>query len=901
MDSQRRFPRQKLPELHVIKNAASGRWAEILTTLTSLSAEALTGKKCPCLRCGGTDRFRVFDDFAIQGGVICSHCHSKRCADGLATICWANGVELRDAIKLVAVHLGLMPADDPSGASAAGAVTTRKVVPAPKPQPPKAQPPRATQPIAQPAPIAATTHPAPEAERPHPAKDLTFLEWNPSLVEMWCQKKQPITPEAIQRIGGRLARYQSSIPCIALPIYGVQLADAEPVGWVIYHLMGGQLPSKDGLVTKKVTFGSQAGVLGLVGRLRDKSTRRIKTEGPTDTLAMISVNPESTDCVFCNAYGADEHPEKNLSWLASLVEKTNCVTIHDADAAGERGAARWANFFAATAADSRVTKLPFEVTESKGRDLRDWLREGHTATEFDALAAAAEPVTHSTPKLDIDVIEQIDDPHRLARLNLKFYKDEYGGDLKYWRDEWMRWKNNRYKMMSSSEFEGKVNKRIKAEFDRHWYEEYQEYQEWRKSAEFDPDEDKGPPFAKKVTASILRDTLKAMQSQCLMSGDIELGTWIDGREKRKYLACNNGILDIQAFIDQQPGKDYFLKHSSNWFSTACLEYDFREDADCPKWLKYLEEVTEGNEEKIRLLQEFVGYILSPENNRSKFLALEGDGGNGKSVFVNGVQAIIGSANMSSVSLTRMGERFGTFSTLGKMLNVCHESSDLESPAESALKQFTGGDPMSFEQKGKDPFETKPTAKLMITWNEPPRFKDKTDALWRRLLVVRFERRIQNPNTQLLDPEYWVKTGEVSGMLNWALHGLARLEKRGFTVSTDMNDRIEGLRTANNSARNFIKEFYTYEDDKAVACKTIFEKYTKWALAGNYKPVNEVHFGREINGLFKTMVERRRRLVDDFDGRVWCYVNLRERTDYDDDDSSDPYTSQGNRVSVEARS
>jgi putative DNA primase/helicase len=264
------------------------------------------------------------------------------------------------------------------------------------------------------------------------------------------------------------------------------------------------------------------------------------------------------------------------------------------------------------------------------------------------------------------------------------------------------------------------------------------------------------------------------------------------------------------------------------------------------------------------------------------LALEGDGGNGKSVFINGIQAIIGASNMSSVGLNELGERFKAFSTLGKMLNVCHEANDLDMMAESTLKHFTGGDPMSFEQKGKDPIEMRPTAKLMCTWNEPPRFKDKTEALWRRMLIVRFTRKVENPDTRLLDPNYWYQQNEVAGMLNWALAGLQRIsENNGFTITQEMRNAVEDVRVATNSARKFIKEFYEYSPSvngisAKIACKTLYKRYTEWCHEGNHKPFNEVHFGREMKSVFKTLVVRERGIADDFDGRVWCYFNVQER-------------------------
>lgn len=58
---------------HLI-NQTRGRWKGVLISL-GLSADALTGKHCPCPICGGKDRFR-FDDKDGSGSFFCNHCGS---------------------------------------------------------------------------------------------------------------------------------------------------------------------------------------------------------------------------------------------------------------------------------------------------------------------------------------------------------------------------------------------------------------------------------------------------------------------------------------------------------------------------------------------------------------------------------------------------------------------------------------------------------------------------------------------------------------------------------------------------------------------------------------------------------------------------------------------------------
>ncbi len=833
------------PDLSVIKSYARGRWSQIIPAISSLNADLLDSSKHPCPKCGGTDRFRAYDDFNQEGGVVCSQCHpaSKTTVDGFATIQWANGWNFPDTVRAVAEYLNLSPAtrNIDKQSKRPGHIDTLSIIPK-----------------------------AAEEKPPKPPADsqLIFKPWNDALVALWCMKRPPILPEALKRFGARIAQYKSKFTVLAIPIFPCSLEQCEPVGWIVYNITGGTLPSKDGPVGKRLTFGSSSGIVGMVDKIGDKSLRKIKTEGPTDGLALLSLDTNTQDVIFCNACGARERPDKEeFKELPSLVAGSRVVTIGDADNDGILGAEKWANFFAQSAADSRIARLPFEVVPSHGKDLRNWTAEGSTQEDFEALIG--EPVKYQPPEAR-RALESPDDPHKLARANIEAYREEHSGELRYWRGQWLKWKGNRYWFMTDKDIEAKVNQRIKSEFDKQWELDYAKHIELKAT---DPDYDKEPPNARRVTTTIVRDTLAALRSLCSISSSIEMGTWVQSRERKKYLACKNCIIDIAAFIEDAPADQVFLDHSPNWFSTSCLAYEFDPSAACPLWLEYIYQVTAGDEDKISLLQEFVGYILSPDNTRSKFLVLEGDGGHGKSVFCNGIEAIIGSANKSSVGLDVIGKRFQSLPTLGKMLNICQEANDIDAPAESFLKNFTGGNPVMFEGKGSNAFEALPTAKIVITWNTSPRFKDRSEGLWRRMLVVKFDVKPTRPNPKMLEPDFWLKHGQLPGMLNWALLGLKRLEERGdFSVSEESRQAIEAIRTANNSARMFIREHYQHRQGARLLCKEVYEAYSKWCSESGMCPVNSVHFGREISQVFKGNVTRERKSLP-MVGRAWVYENL----------------------------
>src|SRR5205814_4102 len=148
---------------------------------------------------------------------------------------------------------------------------------------------------------------------------------------------------------------------------------------------------------------------------------------------------------------------------------------------------------------------------------------------------------------------------------------------------------------------------------------------------------------------------------------------------------------------------------------------------------------------------------------------EGEGANGKSVVCGVLTALLGGGNVAHVPLESFGERFALNQTLGKLANIASEVGELDKVAEGKLKGFTSGERMMFDRKGRDPVEAMPTARLVLATNNRPRFSDKSDGVWRRMLLIPFQVQITaEERVYGMDkPDWWIEKGELPGIFNWA--------------------------------------------------------------------------------------------------------------------------------------
>lgn len=88
-----------------VRQAAAGRWKEILSHLGGLSSYELSGKHCPCPRCDGIDRFRFIDEEA--GAVFCNKCFSTGNGSGFDALMWLNGWTFPASVREVAEYVGV--------------------------------------------------------------------------------------------------------------------------------------------------------------------------------------------------------------------------------------------------------------------------------------------------------------------------------------------------------------------------------------------------------------------------------------------------------------------------------------------------------------------------------------------------------------------------------------------------------------------------------------------------------------------------------------------------------------------------------------------------------------------------------------------------------------------------
>lgn len=337
--------------------------------------------------------------------------------------------------------------------------------------------------------------------------------------------------------------------------------------------------------------------------------------------------------------------------------------------------------------------------------------------------------------------------------------------------------------------------------------------------------------------------------------DIGIGKgYLDGslQSKRNWLALENGIFDIDEYLNDDPRP--LMEHTSHFFSFNKLPYLYDPTAQCPTWISFLADIFKC-EDTINLIQEWFGYHLAPHCRYEKFLVAYGKGRNGKSVILKVLSLMLGEGNYSSVGIEAFDPQrtFALASLVESMANIINDLNEFKRTGEGLLKQFVSGEPITVERKYKPHFTFTPTAKITIATNHHVKWGDKSDGIWKRMILINFEKQILDEakqNKNLVDASWWHKSGELSGVLNWALEGLKRLEKRGyFVIPKKVELDVELCRQNANFAYSFLMENIESCEEGQYPSHWLYNDYKDYCIRNGSTPLQANNFSFEVQRFF----------------------------------------------------
>jgi len=163
--------------------------------------------------------------------------------------------------------------------------------------------------------------------------------------------------------------------------------------------------------------------------------------------------------------------------------------------------------------------------------------------------------------------------------------------------------------------------------------------------------------------------------------------------------------------------------------------------------------------------------------------------------------------------------------------------------------------MTADEKYGKPFDFEPFCKLIFSMNELPRIDDKTDAPYRRMLIINYEKQFsrQEQNRNL----YKQLQPEISGIFNWMIRGLVRLYERGdFEFNEEMEDIINEYKKDNNPTLVFVEEKLEKQDGSSASKKDIYKEYSRWCSENGHHATSDKKLTKQIRSYFKKEIDEK---------------------------------------------
>ena len=280
------------------------------------------------------------------------------------------------------------------------------------------------------------------------------------------------------------------------------------------------------------------------------------------------------------------------------------------------------------------------------------------------------------------------------------------------------------------------------------------------------------------------------------------------------------------------------------------------------WERYLSTVFEGEEDaaqKVALLQEFAGAALmglAPQFQQA--LLLVGDGGNGKSVFLDVLAALIPEGARSNVNPADLGGSTGSYYRAaldGKRLNVVQEMPTTEILQSNAFKAAVSGNALDARQPGGQVFRFTPRAAWAISANVLPPVSDTSAGFWRRWIVVEFKQRFSGAR-KVRKLEEKIIAQELDAVTCWALDGARRLlAQEGYTQVASVAAAAHEWRRETDAVLTFFEDHLRDDpaDPQWVQASTLYNAFIDFCtkslgMRSNPFPISATRFGRRLRAL-----------------------------------------------------
>lgn len=273
------------------------------------------------------------------------------------------------------------------------------------------------------------------------------------------------------------------------------------------------------------------------------------------------------------------------------------------------------------------------------------------------------------------------------------------------------------------------------------------------------------------------------------------------------LGCANGAVDLRTGDLIKPDQELLITYSTS--------VDYSPKAKCPLFEKTVLDAFFGDQGMADFFRRLMGYAILGNPKENLMIIPFGDGSNGKSTVLTTIFKALGDYAKMTPSETFLGEgrsnaggaREDLLRLRGARFVYVAEPEENKELKEGLVKSMTGGE--SITARGlysRVSVEFKPTWTVVMPTNHKPIIKGGDHGIWRRLMMLPFQRNYDADKTLVKDPNRSERLqGELEGVLAWLVRGALEYQQEGLKEPTATKAARDEYREEMDLLKDWINE------------------------------------------------------------------------------------------------
>lgn len=270
----------------------------------------------------------------------------------------------------------------------------------------------------------------------------------------------------------------------------------------------------------------------------------------------------------------------------------------------------------------------------------------------------------------------------------------------------------------------------------------------------------------------------------------------------------------------------------------------------PRWDEFLADTFSGHADVQPFIQRLAGYSATGRVTHHVLPFLHGPGGNGKSVFLDVLRALLGdyagSAPAKFLMAAQAQHETEVARLAGLRMVICSEVNQDDKFDEAKVKLLTGGDALTARFMRQDHFTFTPTHHLWLMGNHQPKVSGGGESFWRRLRMVSFsntvpdEKKVEDLAARLIDEEG-------PGILAWVVQGAVDVNKDSLRAPDSVMAATHVYAEEEDALARFVDERCHLGGGNIARASMadVRSAYTEWCRREGEREVSPQVFGREL--------------------------------------------------------